>query len=76
MQIPKIGLIKLKDNESGKIKWVDTSSTGFQKELKIQQLKTDAKLKDTFSRAGVDYTKISTEEGYIKPLMSLLKKRA
>ncbi len=76
MQIPKMGLIKLKDNESGKIKWVDTSSTNFQKELKIQQIKTDGKLKDTFSRAGVDYTKISTEEGYIKPLMSLLKKRA
>jgi len=76
MQIPKIGLIKLKDNESGKIRWVDTSSDNFQKELKIQQLKTEAYLKDTFSRAGVDYTKISTQEGYIKPLMNLLKKRA
>src|ERR1700757_1196032 len=54
-QIPKIGLIKLKDNETGKIKWVDTSSDDFQKELKIQHLKTENKLKDTFSRAGVDY---------------------
>ena len=75
-QIPKIGLIKLKDNETGKIKWVDTSSAAFQKEVKVQHLKTEGKLKDTFSRAGVDYTKISTEEGYIKPLMTLLKRRA
>ncbi|MGZ3866589.1 MAG: DUF58 domain-containing protein, partial [Bacteroidia bacterium] len=76
IQIPKIGLIKLKDNETGKIKWVDTSSDSFQKELKIQQLKTENKLKDTFSRAGVDFAKISTEEGYVKPLMNLLKRRA
>ncbi|MGZ3864361.1 MAG: DUF58 domain-containing protein [Bacteroidia bacterium] len=76
IQIPKIGLIKLKDNETGKIKWVDTSSDSFQKELKVQQLKTEAKLKDAFSRAGVDYAKISTEEGYVKPLMNLLKRRA
>ncbi len=75
-KIPKLGLLKLKDNESGKIKWVDTSSKHFQHELKLQQIKTDSKLKDIFSRAGVDYTKINTEEGYIKPLMSLLKKRA
>src|SRR6201987_3964782 len=76
VQLPKIGLIKLKDNETGKTIGVDTSSDAFQKELKVQQLKTDAKLKDVFSRAGVDYTKISTHEGYIKPLMTLFKKRA
>ncbi|HEX7415088.1 MAG TPA: DUF58 domain-containing protein [Bacteroidia bacterium] len=76
MQIPRIGLIKLKDNETGKNVWVDTSSNDFQHELKLQQLKTDAKLKETFSRAGVDYIKISTHEGYIKPLMTLFKKRA
>ncbi len=74
--IPRLGLIKLKDNESGKIKWVDTSSKSFQHELKLQQFKTDGKLKDTFSRAGVDYTKINTQEGYVKPLMNLLKRRA
>ena len=75
-QIPEIGLIKLKDNETGKNMWVDTSSKSFQHELKLQQLKLDAKLKETFSRAGVDYTKINTHEGYIKPLMTLFKKRA
>jgi uncharacterized protein (DUF58 family) len=75
-EIPKIGLLKFKDAETGKIKWVDTSSANFQKEIKIQHLKTEGKLKDTFSRAGVDYAKINTEEGYIKPLMNLLKRRA
>ncbi|MHB8259895.1 MAG: DUF58 domain-containing protein [Bacteroidia bacterium] len=76
MQMPRIGLIKLKDNETGENIWVDTSSNTFQHELKVQQVKTDAKLKEIFSRAGVDYTKINTHEGYIKPLMTLFKKRA
>ncbi len=74
-KIPKVGLLKLKDNETGKVKWVNTSSNEFQQSLKLQQIKHEGYLKDTFSRAGVDYAKISTHEGYIKPLMSLFKKR-
>lgn len=73
---PKVGLIKLRDNETGKVKWVDTSSNDFQHAFKVQQVKHEAFLRDTFSRAGVDYAKISTHEGYIKPLMNLFKKRA
>jgi uncharacterized protein (DUF58 family) len=74
-QIPEIGLIKVKDNETGKVKWVDTSSKGFQHSVKLQHVKHEGYLKDTFSRAGIDYAKISTHEGYIKPLMNLFKKR-
>lgn len=73
--IPKIGLIKLKDNESGKIMWVDSSSEKFQKEFKIAKLKFDNELKDVFSKSGVDTTNIYTGESYIKPLMNLFKNR-
>jgi uncharacterized protein (DUF58 family) len=75
-QFPRIGLIKLKDNESGAVRWVDTSSKEFQHEFKLQQVRHEAYLKDTFSRAGVDYARISTHDGYIKPLMNLFKRRA
>jgi len=75
-RFPKIGLIKLKDNESGEVKWVDTSSREFQHAFKVQQAQYEGYLKDTFSRAGVDYARISTHDGYIKPLMNLFKRRA
>ena len=75
-QIPPIGLVKLKDNETGATRWIDTSSKAFQHEFRLQQVRHEAALKDTFSRAGVDYAKISTQEGYIKPLMNLFKRRA
>ncbi len=73
--LPDVGLIKLKDNETGKIIWVDTSSKQFQHQQKVNNLKFEAELKSTFNKSGVDFTTIFTHEGYIKPLMNLFKKR-
>lgn len=75
MEIPKVGLIKLKDNESGKTMWVDTSSASFQKQFKLNLLKREDAVKENFNRSGVDYCDIYTHEGYIKPLMNLFKRR-
>jgi uncharacterized protein (DUF58 family) len=74
-KLPDIGLIKLKDNETGKIMWVDTNDKSFKKQFEINHLKFEAQLKDTFTKSGVDFTTINTHEGYIKPLMTLFKKR-
>lgn len=74
-ELPKIGLIKLKDNESGKHIWVDTSSASFRKQFQTNKLQFENELKDLFNRSGVDTTNIYTHESYIKPLMNLFKKR-
>lgn len=74
-EIPKVGLIKLKDNETGKIVWADTSSKEFQKQFKVNVLKREQNMKDKFNKCGVDYCEIYTHEGYIKPLMNLFKRR-
>lgn len=74
-ELPDIGLVKLKDNETGKFMWIDTSDKATRKQLQINQLKYEAELKDIFNRSGVDYTTIFTDEGYVKPLMNLFKKR-
>ncbi len=74
-QIPAVGLIKLRDLESGQLIWVDTSDRDFQKRMKMTQLENEKKLKDIFSRAGIDHTRINTGEPYIRPLMNLFKKR-
>ncbi len=73
--LPDVGLIKLRDNETGKLMWVDTSDKHFRKQFEINHLKFEAQLKETFNKSGVDYTTIHTHEGYIKPLMNLFKKR-
>lgn len=75
LEIPEVGLIKLKDNETGKIVWADTSSKEFQKQFKVNVLKREQNMKDKFNKCGVDYCDIYTHEGYIKPLMNLFKRR-
>jgi uncharacterized protein (DUF58 family) len=75
VSIPPVGLIKMRDSETGKIRWVNTSSKEFQKEMKLAHLNQDKKLKELFNRAGVDHTRINTSESYVQPLMNLFKKR-
>lgn len=74
-KLPDVGLIKLKDNETGKLMWVDTSDKNFRRQLEINRLKFEDQLKDIFTKSGVDSTTIHTHKGYIKPLMTLFKKR-
>ena len=73
--IPEVGLVKFKDNESGKIIWMDTSSKKFQQQYKVNHIKREAGIKEVFNKCGVDYCDIYTHEGYIKPLMNLFKRR-
>jgi len=73
--IPNVGLAQFQDIETGKIKWINTGSKrvrhAYEKAAKVR----DLKVKDLFKRAGVDYTDMHTDENYVRPLMSLFKKR-
>ncbi len=75
LELPDVGLIKLKDNETGKTAWIDTSNKDFRKQFAVNRMKYEAELKDVFNRSGVDATAVYTNESYIKPLMNLFKKR-
>ena len=74
-ELPDIGLIKLKDNETGNVMWADTSDKNFRKQFAVNCLKFEDELKDVFNRSGVDTTNITTHENYVKPLMNLFKNR-
>lgn len=74
-ELPDIGLIKLMDNETGKLMWIDTSDKSFRKQYLANRLKFENELKDLFNRSGVDATQVYTNESYVKPLMNLFKKR-
>jgi len=74
-ELPNVGLIRILDAETGKLKWVDTADAKIRQQYSKTSAKRDARLKDMFTRSGVDSTTISTSESYIKPLMNLFKKR-
>lgn len=74
-EFPNLGLIPVKDEESGHIMWVNTGDKAVRDAFKWDAVKRNAALQDAFRRSGVDYTTIGTHESYIKPLMTLFKKR-
>jgi uncharacterized protein (DUF58 family) len=75
-ELPNVGLIKVKDAETGNIQWVDTSDKNVRLHYAVESKKHEAYLKDLFIRSGVDSTNINTSEPYIQPLMNLFKRRA
>ena len=75
MDIPKVGLVKFRDSETGKERWVDTSSSAWHNAyLQMIQYKS-AELNREFTKHGIDNTLIYTDEDYVRPLMQLFKKR-
>ncbi|XHR94619.1 DUF58 domain-containing protein [Mucilaginibacter sp. UC70_90] len=74
-EFPNLGLIPVKDEESGHIMWVNTGDKAVRDAFKWDAEKRNAALQDAFRRSGVDYTTIGTHESYVKPLMTLFKKR-
>lgn len=74
-EFPDLGLIPVKDEESGLLSWVNTGDKNVRAAFKADALNRNALLKDVFSKSGVDFTSIGTHESYITPLRTLFKKR-
>lgn len=72
---PNLGLIPMKDEESGQVIWVNTGDKEVRTAFKAAALERNGRLEDLFRKSGVDFTKIGTHESYVKPLMTLFKKR-
>lgn len=74
-ELPDVGLLKIKDAETGALKWVNTSDHKVRTHFAATAKKREALLKDMFNKSGVDAANINTSESYIQPLMALFKKR-
>jgi uncharacterized protein (DUF58 family) len=73
--LPDVGLIKIRDAESGSEKWIDTSSSNTRYEYEKWWKDHIDHIKNIFKRCGVDSSMISSDEDYVKPLMKLFKTR-
>ncbi len=74
-EMPSIGLVKLKDAESGAYSWIDTSNSKVREAFKNHWIKNDENTKAIFRKCGIDNSSIRTDEDYVKALMYLFKKR-
>lgn len=72
---PSVGLVRLKDAETGKERWVDTGTKQARHEYRQWWERKEQELDDTFRQCGVDNILLATDEDYIKPLVQLFKRR-
>ncbi len=75
-ELPPIGLIKLKDAETGNYVVVDSSSYKTRKMYSDWWSKHVNELDTMFKKCGVDYAMVNTNEDYVRTLMNLFKRRA
>ncbi len=74
-ELPRVGLIKVCDSESGEEMFVDTSSSKVQAAQREWWREQKARLEDTLNRSRVDSVSISTDGDYVKALMTLFAQR-
>ena len=75
MELPSVGLLKVKDAESGEDMWIDTSDKKLRKCYRQYWDNKEIQLKQYFNQSGIDFTSIATDEDYVKALMKLFKQR-
>ena len=74
-ELPPIGLVRMKDAESGEEMWLDSSDRQIRKQYKTWYEDVQNNINEMFSKSGIDYTALATGEDYVKPLVALFKKR-
>ena len=74
-ELPSVGLMKVKDAETGHEEWIDTSSKALRNAQHEWWVRKQAVLKDVFTRSNVDAVSIRTDQDYVKALLNLFAKR-
>jgi uncharacterized protein (DUF58 family) len=74
-EIPSLGLVQVKDAETGEQSWVDTSDRSVREAYTQWWKSNQALLTGMFAKRGVDNVMIRTDEDYVKPLIKLFKQR-
>jgi uncharacterized protein (DUF58 family) len=76
VEMPNVGLIKVRDNETGKEKTIDTSSRYVREKIKESYDEHHNRFKETFRKTGSDTIDIRTDQNYVKSLLQFFKSRS
>jgi len=74
-ELPDVGLIRVVDSESGKEKWVDTSSKDVREHFDDWNKKVMFYTQQCLRKYQIDSVSISTNEDFVKGLIALFNKR-
>lgn len=75
-ELPNIGIIKVRDAETGAETYIDTSSQRTRREHHEWWVRNQVLLRNIFTKSSVDNISIRTDEDFVKSLMMLFRRRA
>jgi hypothetical protein len=73
--LPDVGLVNIKDSETGEAAWVDTSSRKMRLAYEEWFRNVEQTSSRMFMKYNVDKVSIALDEDYVRGLMSLFKNR-
>lgn len=74
-EMPDIGLMKVKDSETGECMYVDTSRWDVRKSYEEHWRKRQELMSKEFSKNGIDLASVRTCDDYVKVLINLFRMR-
>lgn len=74
--MPDVGLMRVRDSETGVGMWVDTSSSAVRKMYGKVWYESQQKLTSATRRSRVDLASVATDENFVKALLGLFRKRS
>jgi uncharacterized protein (DUF58 family) len=72
-EMPDVGLIKLRDAESGKRVWADTALSATRQAYAQEWNEQQTSLEELYTHTGINHISVRTDEDYVKALMRLFK---
>lgn len=73
LSLPDVGLVHIKDSETGRGAWVNTSSSRTRESYERWQAVLDEKEQALLKRYNISYVDVSTQGDYVKSLMGLFR---
>lgn len=74
-ELPAVGLMKVRDAETGQERWIDSSSKRVREAYHTWWDKRQAEMNAAFQKSRIDAVSIRTEDDYVKALLALFDKR-
>ena len=73
--LPSVGLVHVKDSETGQGAWIDTGSPRVRRRYSAWFTSVDEQQKKLFNKYQIDNVDIATDQDYVKGLMALFNGR-
>ena len=75
IKLPKLGIVPIRDSETGFVQWVNTFSKRIRKNYENKYINHVKTYEELFSKNGAGHLSCSVEESYVKKLLGYFKAR-